>query len=45
MVDIQDEAEWRQTQHRIHRAEIVCVLALVVLTVLTIVAGYSDFVR
>ncbi|WP_156810630.1 hypothetical protein [Arthrobacter sp. FB24] len=45
MVDIQDDAEWRQTQHRIHRAEIVCVLALVVLTVLTVLAGYSDFVR
>ncbi|MBP1234751.1 malonyl CoA-acyl carrier protein transacylase [Arthrobacter sp. PvP102] len=45
MVDIQDDAEWRQTQHRIHRAEIVCVLALGVLTVLTVLAGYSDFVR
>ncbi|WP_160292483.1 hypothetical protein [Arthrobacter sp. SPG23] len=45
MVDIQDETEWRQTQHRIHRAEIFCVVALVVLTALTIIAGYSDFVR
>ena len=45
MVDIQDDSEWRQTQHRIRRAEIVCVLALVVLTVLTLIAGFSDFVR
>jgi hypothetical protein len=45
MVDIQDESEWRQTQHRIRRAEIVCVIALVILTALTIAAGFSDFVR
>ncbi|MDR6508355.1 hypothetical protein [Arthrobacter oryzae] len=45
MADIQDDSEWRQTQHRIRRAEIVCVLALVVLTVLTLIAGFSDFVR
>ncbi|MBT2595498.1 hypothetical protein [Arthrobacter sp. ISL-72] len=45
MVDIQDESEWRQTQHRIRRAEIVCVISLVILTALTIAAGFSDFVR
>ena len=45
MADIQDDAEWRQTQHRIRRAEIVCVIALVVLTALTLIAGFSDFVR
>jgi hypothetical protein len=45
MVDTQDDSEWRQTQHRIRRAEIVCVISLVVLTVLTIAAGFSDFVR
>jgi hypothetical protein len=45
MVDVQDDSEWRKTQHRIRRAEIVCVLALVVLTLLTIAAGFSSFVH
>jgi hypothetical protein len=45
MVDIQDDSEWRQTQHRIRRAEIVCVISLIVLAALTVAAGFSDFVR
>jgi hypothetical protein len=45
MVDIQDESEWRQSQNRIRRAEILCVISLVLLTALTVAASFSDFVR
>jgi len=49
MVESQYDSELRQTQlriqHRIHRAEIACVIAFVILTALTIMAGFSGFVR
>jgi hypothetical protein len=45
MTEVEDQSDWRQTEHRIRRAEILCVAALVVLTVLTIAAGLSNVVR
>jgi hypothetical protein len=45
MGDLDEGREWRQTQHRIRRAEILCVAALVVLTLLTIAAALSKFVQ
>jgi hypothetical protein len=45
MGDLDEGREWRQTQHRILRAEILCVAALVVLTVLTVAAALSKFVQ
>ncbi|MGZ4660651.1 MAG: hypothetical protein ACXVYB_05155 [Arthrobacter sp.] len=45
MIEIDDRREWRQTEHRIHRAEFIVVAALVLLTALTIAAALSKFVH